>query len=183
MHEKALNNCSLKGSRHEIAQPCTSPWPLELTECQTSISPADALASIPCVHGVWGALSILLRRKALAAAYSLVIVFWGMGFAPQRSPGDSGIWEGQVRVCFLQLPYGSKVSRPVSPPIGEFIQGLPVGTGCKLLLREDGATGKPSDIAALLQTPCQPLLAIEMQRSHLPFAWDGGLFPGAVMLH
>lgn len=75
------------------------------------------------------------------------------------------------------------MSRLVSPPIGGFIWGLPVGTGCKLLLWEDGATGKLSDIAALLQTPRQPLLTTEMRRSHLPFAWHEGLFPDAVMLH
>lgn len=102
-----------------ISSELSSPWRQDLAECQTSIAPADALASLPGVHGVWGALSILLRRKALPAAYSQFVLHWGVGVAPQKSPGDSEIWERRVCVCCLQLPRG-RVSRLVSLPIRVF---------------------------------------------------------------
>lgn len=152
MHEMALNNCSLKGSRHETAQPripdqLRAVLPLPLAECQASIAPADALASIPDVPGA--ALSILPRRKALAAAFFSVYPILGRGIGSRkvpRGPGDVG----KASACSLQQPRGCRVCRLVSSPVGGFIQASAAGTGCKPLRREDGATGKPS---ALLQDP------------------------------
>lgn len=58
---------------------------------------------------------------------------------------------GKQSTCLL-YPAALGLSGFGSPSIREFIQGLPVGTGWKWLLQEDGAAGKGSDIAALLQT-------------------------------
>lgn len=179
----APNNGSPKGFGREAAQPCTPSLSCPLLGPRTSQSgrPASLLLmpwhpSPGCTgHGEFSASfrgGRLCLQLILSLSYAGVWVL-----LPKSPPGTARSGKGKcVSALSSCLRAGCLNLSPF--PSEEFSEGLGVvGTGCKLLLWEDSATGKLSDIAA-----ANPL-ATEMRRSCLPFAChETGLFPGAMML-
>lgn len=182
MHEMAPNNCSLKGSRHEIAQPCTpalncprlGPWTSQSARPAWLLLMSWHPSPVCTGHGELSAPSgggRLWLQLILCLSYSGV---WAL-----LSEGPQGTVRSGKGKCVSALfsCLGGAGCLDLSPLPSEDLFGVR-----QWELAANCATGKLSDIAALLQTPRQPLLAREMQRSRLPCAWVEGLFP-SVMLH
>lgn len=105
-----------------------------------------------------------------------------MGFAPHRSLGDNEMWQRQMPVCSLQLLCGCLDLSPLpsedysGPANGNWLQSAAAGRWCSWEgVRHCSPAANPA-------SPSWQRCRVGMQGTCLPVAWDGGLFPRAVVL-